>query len=84
MSDDDDTKMAKLKMRYMEMVVFRHLVCAISRDVTEIESECCRTPTIFCKSEIRQIFKLIWIWIQLLFWKTHGHHLLQSAINNTH
>ena len=47
-----------------------------SRDATEFEfkSECCRIPTIFCKSEIRWIFRLIWIRIQLSFWKAQVHH----------
>jgi len=53
------------------------------RDVTELESisDCCRIPTIF--SEIRRIFRVIWIQIQLLFWKAQVHHSSQSAISHT-
>jgi len=38
----------------------------------ESESECCRIPTIFCKSEIQRIFRLIWT--PLSFWKAQVHH----------
>jgi len=54
-----------------------------SRDVTEFkfESECCRTPTVFGKSKIRQIFGLVPI--HYLFWKVQVHHSSQSNVRNT-
>jgi len=50
----------------------------------EYESECCRIPTIFCKSVIQYIFGLILrcIQIQLSFWKAFLHHLWQSAVSH--
>jgi len=46
---------------------------------SESESECCRIPTIFHKSEIQQIFSLI----QLLFCKAQVHYSSQSAVSHT-
>jgi len=47
----------------------------------ESESECCRIPTIFCKSEIRWIYGLIQI--QLSFWKAQIIHSAHSAVSHT-
>jgi len=49
------------------MYVHMNSVCAMDVTEFECESECCQIPTIFCKSKIWRIFRLIWIQIQLSF-----------------
>jgi len=51
--------------------------------MTEFESECCRIPTIFCKSEFKRIFRLTRFWIQLSFCKAQVDHSSQSAVSHT-
>jgi len=57
--------------------------CNLLFRMTEFKSKCCQITTIFCKSKIRRIFRLIRIWIQLSFWNAQVQHSSQSAIIHT-
>jgi len=62
---------AKFVANCLRMMAVSQQVSLVTfcKDVTEFESEskCCRIPTIFCKSRMRQIFRLIRI--RPSFWK---------------